>query len=954
MVRLPQPIDGEEKAVLKRVAVPDKEALASMRTEVETMKKLKGHQHIVRYMDSHASALKDGGFEVFLLMEHCNGGGLIDFMNTRLQNRLTEPEILKIFSDTCHGVASMHYLKPPLLHRDLKVENILVKNSGSSKQFKLCDFGSSAQPRPAATNAAEGRLIEEDVQKHTTMQYRSPEMIDVYRRQPIDEKSDIWALGVLLYKLCYYTTPFEEQGQMAILNARFKYPAYPQFSDRLKQLIAMMLMEQPTKRPNIYQVFKEVCSMRNRDCPLKDIYSGRTASEARKNQALPTVPSEATVGISHVAPVKKELTIPDIAPMRRGRPTSQGAAASNNPSPSPGPPISSDPFAALDGRQGAQAQTQAIDELSSKFPSLDQFSLLHDSGSKFAFEPKSPPVQQQQFKQPSPERAPQQPPRPQPAPKPQQQPLSERVTAALADNAFAQPKPAVPPVQAKPPTMPATTGRSNNATQTIVPMQTTEIPARPKMVSTGTMTTPSPPANDIASRPIWKVPRETRSHSRSGTDSGTSVEPQASASSYIGRPGLADHRSKSQTAMAQVVQGTLHSPAGSPRLQAVDAADGVNRSRSATHRSRPISASFEHAANFLRGRSPSAPKKSSDSRPDRTSGVLIDTSDSVDQEPQIESNVEFLRQMEEDEAAKRKEKRLSGTFSLQSKRQSMPASTSKSILSGRFGDAFKKFESSGSSAQDEIGVEQSGNDRLTPIPGSETIDGRSDDGQVLEETEEVSPEVRRELERRRLSQEERRVAEAAAQYKQRIATSGTGSKAPSKASAIQNRVQALLDESNPKSPTKTAEGYGRFTNEAAPRDAEPKQIPSTYQLPQRQQSLQQSRPVPLHQGLVRPSTTAAPERGGFARPSAPPKPQVLRTGGSPAVAPKPAKLMGAGTGQSLLQQRLMQDAANSQGGQEGKASVAGPTAAAPDEDWETSFCKKYPSLGNLEMEEMKI
>ena len=237
LVRLPTPVDGEAAAVLKRVAVPDKEALTSMRTEVETMKKLKGHRHIVKYIDSHASQLKGEGYEVFLLMEYCSGGGLIDFMNTRLQNRLTEPEILHIFADVAMGVACMHYLKPPLLHRDLKVENVLILASGSSKQFKLCDFGSTAPPRPAATNAAEGRLIEEDVQKHTTMQYRSPEMIDVYRKQPIDEKSDIWALGVLLYKLCYYTTPFEEQGQMAILNASFKYPAYPPFSNRLKKLI---------------------------------------------------------------------------------------------------------------------------------------------------------------------------------------------------------------------------------------------------------------------------------------------------------------------------------------------------------------------------------------------------------------------------------------------------------------------------------------------------------------------------------------------------------------------------------------------------------------------------------------------------------------------------------------------------------------------------------------------
>lgn len=237
IVRLPKPVDGRETAVLKRVAVPDKEHLASMRTEVETMQKLKGRRHIVTYIDSHASQLKGGGFEVFLLMEYCNGGGLIDFMNTRLQNRLTEPEILKILSDVAQGVSDMHYLKPPLLHRDLKVENVLITSSGSSKLYKLCDFGSTAPPRPAATNTQEGRLIEDDVQKNTTLQYRSPEMIDVYRKQPIDEKSDIWALGVLLYKLCYYTTPFEEQGQMAILNASFKYPGYPSFTDRLKKLI---------------------------------------------------------------------------------------------------------------------------------------------------------------------------------------------------------------------------------------------------------------------------------------------------------------------------------------------------------------------------------------------------------------------------------------------------------------------------------------------------------------------------------------------------------------------------------------------------------------------------------------------------------------------------------------------------------------------------------------------
>lgn len=237
LVKLPKPIDGTDIAVLKRVAVPDKDSLRNMRTEVETMKRLKGHRPIVTYIDSHASEIKSGGYEVFLLMEYCNGGGLIDFMNTRLQHRLTEPEILKIITDIAEGVACMHYLKPPLLHRDLKVENVLITRRSSGKRFKLCDFGSAASPTPAPTTAAECRQMDEDVQKHTTLQYRSPEMIDVYRKQPLNEKSDIWALGVLLYKLCYYTTPFEEQGSLAIMNASYRFPHHPVFSGRLQKLI---------------------------------------------------------------------------------------------------------------------------------------------------------------------------------------------------------------------------------------------------------------------------------------------------------------------------------------------------------------------------------------------------------------------------------------------------------------------------------------------------------------------------------------------------------------------------------------------------------------------------------------------------------------------------------------------------------------------------------------------
>jgi AP2-associated kinase len=163
------------------------------------------------------------------------GGGIIDMMNRRLRERLTEAEILQIFVDVCEGVAAMHNLRPPLLHRDLKVENIL---QASETSFKLCDFGSATPvgARPPSS-AQELRALEADLNRHTTLQYRPPEMVDVYLRRPVDEKSDVWALGVLLYKLCYYTTPFEEHGILAILNVQYKIPPYPVYSKQLNALI---------------------------------------------------------------------------------------------------------------------------------------------------------------------------------------------------------------------------------------------------------------------------------------------------------------------------------------------------------------------------------------------------------------------------------------------------------------------------------------------------------------------------------------------------------------------------------------------------------------------------------------------------------------------------------------------------------------------------------------------
>lgn len=260
-------------ACLKRVVVPNKTQLTLLRQEVDAMKRLRGNTHIVSYIDSHASRLNvptpDSAqqYEVLLLMEYCLGKGLIDFMNTRLTHRLTEPEILSIMGQITTGVAMCHHLRPPLIHRDIKIENVLIDDNGT---YKLCDFGSAVEYSPVPKNSQELHLLHLDIMQHTTPQYRAPEMIDLSRGFPIDDKLDIWALGVFLYKMCYYTTPFELPQQRTLQDLEqlilqslttLRFPSSPHFTPRLQNIIRCCLREDPRRRPNALQLLREVCLM---------------------------------------------------------------------------------------------------------------------------------------------------------------------------------------------------------------------------------------------------------------------------------------------------------------------------------------------------------------------------------------------------------------------------------------------------------------------------------------------------------------------------------------------------------------------------------------------------------------------------------------------------------------------------------------------------------------------
>lgn len=78
-------------------------------------------------------------------------------------------------------------------------------------------------------------------------------MVDLYMGKSITTKADIWALGCLLYKLCFFTLPFGE-STLAIQNGQFNVPDGHRFSKPLVSLVRYMLDPDSDRRPDIYQV----------------------------------------------------------------------------------------------------------------------------------------------------------------------------------------------------------------------------------------------------------------------------------------------------------------------------------------------------------------------------------------------------------------------------------------------------------------------------------------------------------------------------------------------------------------------------------------------------------------------------------------------------------------------------------------------------------------------------
>ncbi|XP_023339901.1 AP2-associated protein kinase 1 isoform X2 [Eurytemora carolleeae] len=254
------------RMALKRMCVNNDKDLAVCKREINIVSNLTGHKNLIEYVDSCVNSSEGGVHEVLLLMPY-HKVHVLQLMNEKLSTGFTEAQILEIFCDVCEGLARLHHCQTPILHRDLKVENILQADKG---HFILCDFGSATAKvlDPAVHGAT---FVDEEIKKYTTLSYRAPEMIDVYNMQPITTKADIWALGCMLYKLCFFTLPFGE-STLAIQSGNFTFPPTSKYSQNLHKLIRYLLTPSAADRPDIFQAASLAFQIAGKKCPIQNLH----------------------------------------------------------------------------------------------------------------------------------------------------------------------------------------------------------------------------------------------------------------------------------------------------------------------------------------------------------------------------------------------------------------------------------------------------------------------------------------------------------------------------------------------------------------------------------------------------------------------------------------------------------------------------------------------------------
>jgi WD40 repeat protein/serine/threonine protein kinase len=198
MAEQQQPLRRRVALKVVKPGMDTKQVIARFEAERQALA-LMDHTNIARVLDAGTT---DAGHPYFV-MELVRGIPITQFCD---ENRLTPRERLELFLAVCQAVQHAH--QKGIIHRDPKPSNVLVTLLDGAPVIKVIDFG-------IAKALGQERLTEKTLctgfaQMIGTPLYMSPEQAEM-SGQDTDTRTDIYALGVLLYELLTGTTPFDKE-----------------------------------------------------------------------------------------------------------------------------------------------------------------------------------------------------------------------------------------------------------------------------------------------------------------------------------------------------------------------------------------------------------------------------------------------------------------------------------------------------------------------------------------------------------------------------------------------------------------------------------------------------------------------------------------------------------------------------------------------------------------------
>ena len=197
----------------------------------------------VAYKLRHPNLLNINHFDVYencpyLVMPYCANGSV-----NHLIGKMPESEIWKFILDVSGGLAFLHSQQPPIVHQDIKPDNILITSDG---RYVISDFGISRSFRTKMSRT------NNNVSSSGTIAYMGPERFS--EKPLVVLASDIWAFGMTLYELMTGDVLWEGMGGCVQLNGARIPTIGGNFSPELTNLVTACLAAETWNRPTATQI----------------------------------------------------------------------------------------------------------------------------------------------------------------------------------------------------------------------------------------------------------------------------------------------------------------------------------------------------------------------------------------------------------------------------------------------------------------------------------------------------------------------------------------------------------------------------------------------------------------------------------------------------------------------------------------------------------------------------